>query len=344
MAGRGGGETEMDAGGIRPRPHVQGGGSNGGGPLNGPEADEIGTVMGGRFRLEQRVGSGGMSCVYRAYDPTLERMVAIKLMHRDISHDPDQLERFRREARLVAQLSHPHVVAVIDVGEHEGVPFIVLEYVEGETLRQRIRRFGQLPVHEAVGHAIEIGRALECAHAHGLVHRDVKPQNVLIDANHRVKVTDFGIAAPLEDRSAADADRVLGTPAYLSPEQALGRQATAQSDVYSLGILLYEMLTGTVPFKALTHHETAMKHVTERLQDVRQRRPEVSAALAAAVERATAKEPRNRPATAAEAVQMLREVMTVEIARGRRDSARRAEAPPTRTRWKHRWRSVRGTR
>src|SRR5215203_5322449 len=136
----------------------------------------IGTLISDRYRLDEKIGSGGMSSVYRAFDPTLERWVAIKLMHRDISHDPDQLERFRREARAVAQLNHPHVVTVIDAGE---------------TLKDRIRRLGRLPVSEAVAYAIEIGRALEAAHASRLVHRDVKPQNVLIDPDGRAKVTDF---------------------------------------------------------------------------------------------------------------------------------------------------------
>src|SRR3954467_6828243 len=159
----------------------------------------IGTLMGGRVRLEEQVGSGGMSSVYRAFDPTLERHVAIKMMHRDISNDADQLERFRREARAVAQLNHPHVVTVIDAGEDDGTPFIVFEYVEGETLKDRIRRLGRLPVDEAIAYAIEIARALGAAHARHIVHRDVKPQNVLIDEEGSAKVTDFGIARSLDE-------------------------------------------------------------------------------------------------------------------------------------------------
>src|SRR5688572_14616260 len=146
----------------------------------------IGTLIGERFRLEEKVGSGGMSSVYRAYDPTLERHVAIKMMHRDISSDPDQLERFRREARAVAQLNHPHIVTVIDAGETDDdparpTPYIVFEYVEGETLKDRIRRFGRLPIAEAIAYAIEVARALGAAHERGIVHRDIKPQNVLVD-------------------------------------------------------------------------------------------------------------------------------------------------------------------
>ena len=173
----------------------------------------------------------------------------------------------------------------------------MFEYVEGETLKDRIRRLGRLPVAEAVAYAIEIGRALECAHAHMLVHRDVKPQNVLIDPDGRAKVTDFGIARSLEAQGLTATGRVLGTTDYVSPEQALGHEVTAQSDIYSLGIVLYEMLTGEAPFKADTQVAVAMKHVREPLPDVQRRRPEISAALAAVVERATAKETRNRYAT-----------------------------------------------
>jgi eukaryotic-like serine/threonine-protein kinase len=275
----------------------------------------IGTLIGERFRLEEKVGSGGMSSVYRAFDPTLERRVAIKLMHRDISSDPDQLERFRREARAVARLNHPHVVTVIDAGEDEGAPYIVFEYVEGETLKDRIRRLGRLPIDEAIAYAIEIGRALECAHAHKLVHRDVKPQNVLIDPDGRAKVTDFGIARSMEAQGLTATGRVLGTTDYVSPEQALGHEVTEQSDIYSLGIVLYEMLTGEVPFKADTQVAVAMKHVREPMPDVQRRRPEISATLAAVVERATAKETPNRYATVDEMVHDLEEVLAIEAAR-----------------------------
>src|ERR671915_1836648 len=275
----------------------------------------IGTLIGERFKLEEKVGSGGMSSVYRAFDPTLERLVAIKLMHRDISSDPDQLERFRREARAVARLNHPHVVTVIDAGEDEGAPYIVFEYVEGETLKERIRRLGRLPVPEAVAYAIEIGRALECAHSNKLVHRDVKPQNVLIDSEGRAKVTDFGIARSLEAEGLTATGRVLGTTDYVSPEQALGEQVTPQSDLYSLGICLYEMLTGDVPFKADSQVAVAMKHVREQMPDVQARRPQISAALAAVVERSTAKEMRNRYATAEEMVAELEQALAIEVAR-----------------------------
>src|SRR2546423_7277472 len=185
----------------------------------------IGTLLGGRYRLEARIGRGGMSTVYRAFDTVLERTVAIKLLHREIATDSDQLERFRREARAVAQLSHPHIVGVIDAGEEDGRPYIVFEYVEGETLKDRIRRLGRLPVDEAIAYAIEIARALGAAHARGIVHRDVKPQNVLIDEQGSAKVTDFGIARSLDDEGLTADGRVLGTTDYVSPEPALGHDA-----------------------------------------------------------------------------------------------------------------------
>lgn len=275
----------------------------------------IGTLLNDRFRLEEQIGSGGMSTVYRAFDPTLERWVAIKLMHRDISEDPDQLERFRREARAVARLSHPHVVTVIDFGEDGGTPYIVLEYIEGETLKDRIRRMKRLPVAEAVAYAIEIGRALTAAHSERLVHRDVKPQNVLIDMEGRAKVTDFGIARSLEVHGLTATGRVLGTTDYVSPEQALGRDVAEQSDVYSLGIVLFEMLTGEVPFRADSQVAVAMKHVKEPIPDVQKLRPEVSAALAAVVDHATSKELGNRYATAQDMSEDLEDVLAIEVAR-----------------------------
>src|SRR5918996_4846195 len=242
-------------------------------------------------------------------------MTKVQRRSSPISTEEDQLERFRREARAVARLSHPHVVTVIDAGEDEGHPYIVFEYVEGETLKERIKRVGRLPVPEAVAYAIEIGRALECAHANLLVHRDVKPQNVLIDPEGRAKVTDFGIARSLEAEGLTATGRVLGTTDYVAPEQALGEETTAQSDVYSLGICLFEMLTGEVPFKADSQVAVAMKHVKDPLPDIRMRRPEISAALAAVVETACAKETANRYASAHEMTHELEHALVIETSR-----------------------------
>ena len=279
-----------------------------------------GTVLSERYRLEQKLGSGGMSTVYLARDETLERWVAAKVLHREISDQPDQIERFRREARAVAQVSHPNVVAVIDAGEDGGRPYIVFEYCDGETLKERIERLGKLPLDEAAAYAIEVGRGLQAAHARRLVPRDVKPQNVLIDSEGRAKVTDFGIARELEQDGLTATGRVLGTTDYVSPEQAMGHGVDARSDIYSLGVLLYEMLTGEVPFRAENLVGVAMKHVNERMPDVQAKRPEVSSALAAVVERATEKKPDKRYPDMNAMLTDLESALEVEIARAGRST------------------------
>src|SRR3954469_1223166 len=275
----------------------------------------VGMQLSGRYRLDAQIGAGGMSTVYRAFDANLERRVAIKLLHREIAADSGQIERFRREARAVAQLSHPHIVGVIDAGEDEGRPYIVFEYVEGETLKERIRRMGRLPVDEAIAYAIEIARALGCAHSHHIVHRDVKPQNVLIDGEGSAKVTDFGIARTLDQDGLTADGRVLGTTDYVSPEQALGHDVNGQSDIYSLGMVLYEMLTGEVPFSGENQVAVAMKHVREDLPDVQLRRPEVSAALGAVLDRATDKDLARRYPDATSFAMDLEDVLTIESSR-----------------------------
>src|SRR5262245_19783027 len=275
----------------------------------------IGTVLSGRYRLEAKLGSGGMSTVYLARDTTLDRPVAVKVMHREMSEQADQLERFRQEARAVAKLSHPNVVAVIDAGEDGGHPYIVFEYVEGETLKQRINRVGALDAQEALAYAIEIARGLTVAHARNMVHRDIKPQNVLIDAEGRAKLTDFGISRQLEQDGMTATGRVLGTTDYVAPEQAMGHGVDTRSDIYSLGVVLYEMLIGQVPFHADSQVGVAMKHVNEELPDVQQRRPEVSAAAALVVERATPNDPNQRYQDVGEMIYDLSTALEVEAAR-----------------------------
>jgi serine/threonine-protein kinase len=282
----------------------------------------LGTLLGGRYRLDAQIGRGGMSTVYRAFDVVLERPVAIKLMHREIAADSDQLERFRREARSVAQLNNPHIVTVIDAGEDSsgeegqpGSPYIVLEYVDGETLKDLIRREGPLEITQAVAYAIEIARALGAAHERQIVHRDVKPQNVLISAEGVAKITDFGIARTLTEEGLTMDGRVLGTTDYVSPEQALGQPVTGQSDIYSLGIVLYEMLTGQVPFRGDSPVAVAMKHVREDVPDVQTLRPELSAATAAVLDRAVSKDVSRRYADAAGMAGELEEVLAIETSR-----------------------------
>jgi hypothetical protein len=290
----------------------------------------LGTTLGGRYRLEARIGRGGMSTVYRAFDTVLERQVAIKLMHREIASDSHQLERFRREARAVAQLNHPHIVTVIDAGERDasdgdapggieagagGTPYIVLEHVDGDTLKELIRRDAPLDASTVLAYGIEIARALGAAHAQGIVHRDVKPQNVLLSEEGGAKITDFGIARTLSEVGLTMDGRVLGTTDYVSPEQALGQPVTGQSDVYSLGVVLYEMLTASVPFKGESPVAVAMMHVREDVPDVQFARPEVSAATAAVVERATAKDLDRRYPDIASMIADMEEALAIETAR-----------------------------
>ena len=273
------------------------------------------TRIDGRYTLVREIGQGASARVWLAFDTVLERRVAIKMLDGRIGREREHVERFRREARAIARLRHPHIVGVLDSGEHEGIPFMVLEYVEGETLKERIQRVGRLTITEAVAISIEVGRALDAAHTHGIVHRDVKPQNILLDPEAGAKITDFGIARSGNEDSLTVGGRVLGTTEYVSPEQALGHEVTGQSDVYSLGIVLYESLTGSVPFSAASHLAVATMHVRNEIPDVQHRRPEVSAALAAVVERATAKPLGRRYARAAELTAELEEVLAIETAR-----------------------------
>jgi serine/threonine-protein kinase len=236
-----------------------------------------------------------MSSVFRARDRQLERRVAIKILHQHYAADPEYLERFRREARAVAKLSHPNIVTVIDRGDDDGRQYIVFEYVEGENLKELVIRSGRLPVQRALDLALAVADGLAFAHNHGLVHRDVKPQNVLLNTEGEVKVTDFGIARSLHvDQGVTQTGTVLGTGEYLAPEQASGKPVSPATDVYSLGVVLWELLAGDVPFVGENFVAIALRHVNEPPPSLRERRPDVSPRLEAAVERALAKDPAQR--------------------------------------------------
>jgi eukaryotic-like serine/threonine-protein kinase len=298
-------------------------------------AQMIGTVLSDRYRLEAKLGSGGMSTVYLARDEVLDRPVAVKLMHQEMTEQQDQLERFNQEARAVAKLSNPNVVAVIDAGEDGGRPYIVFEYVQGETLKQRISRVGALEATEALAYGVEVAQGLSVAHERKMVHRDVKPQNVLIDATGRAKLTDFGISRQLNDEGVTATGKVIGTTDYVAPEQAMGKDVDPRSDIYSLGIVLYEMLTGDVPFEADNQIGVAMKHVNEELPDVQTKRPDISAASARVVDMATAKNPDDRYETIDDMADDLQAALEVEAIRaggasGEATSVLDAVPPPSR--------------
>jgi serine/threonine-protein kinase len=261
-------------------------------------AVHVGESIVGRYELEELAGEGGMSSVYRAYDNVLERRVAIKVLHEHYAHDPEHVERFRREARAIARLAHPNVVTVIDRGEWEGRQFIVFEHVAGENLKSVIDREGPLPVERALDLSCQIGRALAFAHRLGIVHRDVKPHNVLIDANGVAKVTDFGIARALDAEDALTATgTVLGTGQYLSPEQANGGRGDERSDQYSLGVLAYELLAGRPPYSGDNLMAVAMRHVNDPVPSIRAQRPDVPEQVDAALSKAMAKLPDDRYAS-----------------------------------------------
>jgi eukaryotic-like serine/threonine-protein kinase len=250
----------------------------------------VGELIAGRYELEELVGSGGMSSVYRAYDRLLERRVALKILHEQFTRDADYVERFRREARAVAQLTHPNIVTVIDRGEQDGRQFIVFEYVDGMNLKELVAHEGPLSPREAIELALQVARGLAFAHDQGLVHRDVKPQNVLLDADGRAKVTDFGIAHAVDVDGLTITGTIMGTSNYIAPEQARGQPVDEQTDVYSLGCVLYELLAGQVPFDGDNFVAVAMRHVNDPVPSVREVRPDVPPRLDWAIQRAMAKD------------------------------------------------------
>ena len=255
---------------------------------------ELGTVLGGRYRLVELLGQGGMATIYRAHDSQLDRDVAVKLLRPEYGRDPDFGSRFRQEAKNAASLNHPNIVSVFDYGQDDAGPFIVMEVVEGEDLASIIRRSGALPPRQAARIAAETARALHAAHARGIVHRDVKPGNVLIGRDGGVKVTDFGIARAVAEAQMTLPGVTLGSVHYFSPEQARGEQATASSDIFSLGIVLFELLTGHRPWEGDSAAAVAMARLAGPVPDPATKRAGIPPELAAITRKALAIEPDDR--------------------------------------------------
>jgi serine/threonine protein kinase len=262
-----------------------------------------------RYRLIRQIGSGGMAEVYLAYDEFLQREVAFKVLDRKYAENREAIERFRREARNAASLRHPNIVATHDRGETEnGTYYIVMEYLEGGTLEDLIEEAGPLPPREAAEIAVEISAALRAAHENDVIHRDIKPQNILLSSSGEAKVADFGIARAASATTMTQAGSILGTVHYISPEQALGELATPQSDLYSLGVVLYEMLTGELPYDAETPVGIIMKHVDGLSRSAREANPLVPEELDALVSRLLARDPEDRYPDAAMLIEDLERI------------------------------------
>jgi serine/threonine-protein kinase len=280
---------------------------------------QTGDILDGRYEVDSLLGRGGMSSVFSGWDRTLGREVAIKVLASELVEDGVFVERFEREARAAASLSHRNVVAVFDSGVDEGARFIVMEHVSGRTLAALLRD-GPIPVEQALDIAVGVAEALGAAHSRGIVHRDVKPGNVMIGENGRVKVLDFGIARALAATSLTQASTVIGTAGYLSPEQAEGRQVDARSDLYGLGCVLYEMLTGRPPFVADSAAALVHQHVAQAPEPPSRLRREVSPALDGIALRCLAKDPRERYARAS--------VLSAALIKERADRASASDPRP----------------
>jgi eukaryotic-like serine/threonine-protein kinase len=284
----------------------------------------IGETLSGRFRIERLLGRGGMSSVWQAYDEELGRPVAIKLLHTRRLESADSVDRFEREARTLALLTHPGIVTVIDRGETDGRPFIVCELVDGRDLHERISLEGSLPVAEALAIAVQIASALAYAHERGVIHRDVKPHNVLLTADGHAKLTDFGIARVDDAPALTNPGRVLGTGDYVAPEQAQGHPLDGRADIYALGALLYHCLTGGPPYRGASFVEIAGQHLRAPIPEVQDRCPEASDGVAAIVRRALAKRPDDRFANVGQMQMALEEEL---VALTRDDGSDTAEVP-----------------
>ncbi|MBG9788209.1 MULTISPECIES: Stk1 family PASTA domain-containing Ser/Thr kinase [Brevibacillus] len=271
-----------------------------------------GQRLGGRYQLEEVIGGGGMAIVYKARDLVLNRIVAVKLLRPQFGTDEDFVERFRREAQAVASLSHHNIVNVYDVGQDDDIHYMVMEYIEGSTLKEIITAQGGMMMSEAVRIAMQVCDALDHAHQNQIIHRDIKPHNIMIGTNGRVKVTDFGIARAVTSQTITQTGSVLGSVHYFSPEQARGGITAEKSDIYSLGIVLYEMVTGTLPFSGDSPITVALKHLQDPLPEPRKLNPAIPQSLENVIIRALAKDPFQRYKSAREMYEDLETCLSAE--------------------------------
>lgn len=272
----------------------------------------IGRKLADRYELLERIGGGGMAVVYKAKDALLDRLVAVKILRPQYALDDNFVHRFRREAQAAAKLSHPNVVSIFDVGVVEDIHYIVMEFVEGTTLKEYINKYAPLDSREAVEITKQIAEALDHAHQHKIIHRDIKPHNILIGRNNRVKVTDFGIARAVSSSTITHTGSVIGSVHYFSPEQARGAVTGEKSDIYSLGIVLYEMVTGTLPFSGDSPISIALMHVQEAYTEPRQINPAIPQSVENIILRSLAKDPLQRYASAAELIADLNTCLNPE--------------------------------
>ena len=259
-----------------------------------------GQVINGRYEIIKLIGEGGMANVYLAFDPILKRNVAVKILRGDLSNDEKFVKRFKREAISASSLAHPNIVEIYDVGEENGNYFIVMEYVDGVTLKTLIKKRGKMILAEALDITKQVASGLECAHASYIIHRDIKPQNIMVLDDGLVKITDFGIAVASNSESLTQTNSVMGSVHYLPPEQANGTGSTIRSDIYSLGIMMFEMLTGKVPFKGETAVEIAIKQLKEPLPSLSMYRDDIPQSVENIILKACAKNPENRYANVTE--------------------------------------------
>lgn len=253
-----------------------------------------GQKINNRYEIVKSIGEGGMANVYLANDKILDRKVAVKVLRGDLSSDDRFIRRFQREALSVSNLSHPNIVEVYDVGEEDGEYYIVMEYIEGKTLKQLLKKRESLTLTEVIDIMTQLTDGIAHAHESYIIHRDIKPQNIMIQDDGRIKITDFGIAMALNATQLTQTNSVMGSVHYLPPEQASGKGATVKSDIYSMGILMYELLTGTVPFKGDNAVEIALKHMKDKIPSIRKQDPSIPQSVENILMKATAKNPRNR--------------------------------------------------